>query len=127
MRRKLEESRFEWWNLPAGNQIAEGLWRSARITVPDLHRIVDEANAESHAYYDELCSDPRYTGAFVERVQNMVERDKNHPCVIAWSLGNESGYGPNHDAMAGWVRGLAGRIVILVNAAVSDRTLRSRT
>ena len=35
----------------------------------------------------------------------MVERDKNHPCVIAWSLGNESGYGPNHDAMAGWIRG----------------------
>ena len=34
----------------------------------------------------------------------MVERDKNHPCVILWSLGNESGYGPNHDAAAGWVR-----------------------
>ena len=34
----------------------------------------------------------------------MVERDKNHPCVIFWSLGNESGYGPNHDAAAGWVR-----------------------
>ena len=35
----------------------------------------------------------------------MVERDKNHPSVIIWSLGNESGYGPNHDAAAGWVRG----------------------
>ena len=35
----------------------------------------------------------------------MVERDKNHPSVILWSLGNESGYGPNHDAAAGWVRG----------------------
>ena len=34
----------------------------------------------------------------------MVERDKNHPCVILWSLGNESGYGANHDAMAGWIR-----------------------
>ena len=34
----------------------------------------------------------------------MVERDKNHPSVIFWSLGNESGYGPNHDAAAGWVR-----------------------
>ena len=66
--------------------------------------VVDEANAESHAFYDELCNDPRYTGAFVERVQNMVERDKNHPSVILWSLGNESGYGPNHDAAAGWVR-----------------------
>ena len=42
--------------------------------------------------------------AFLERVQNMVERDKNHPSVILWSLGNESGYGPNHDAAADWVR-----------------------
>lgn len=67
--------------------------------------VVDEANVESHAYYDELCRDPRYTRGFVERVQNMVERDKNHPSIILWSLGNESGYGPNHDAAAGWLRG----------------------
>ena len=66
--------------------------------------VVDEANLESHAYYDDLCRDPRYLGAWVDRVQNMVERDKNHPSVIFWSLGNESGYGPNHDAAAGWVR-----------------------
>jgi beta-galactosidase len=66
--------------------------------------VVDEANVESHAYYDQICQDPRYTRAFVERVQNMVERDKNHPSVIVWSLGNESGYGPNHDAAAGWLR-----------------------
>ena len=67
--------------------------------------VIDEANIESHAFFREICRDPRYTDAFVERVQNMVERDKNHPCVIFWSLGNESGYGPNHDAAAGWVRG----------------------
>ena len=66
---------------------------------------IDEANIESHAYYDELCRDPRYAKAFLERTQNMVERDKNHPSVILWSLGNESGYGPNHDATAGWIRG----------------------
>jgi len=35
----------------------------------------------------------------------MVERDKNHPSIILWSLGNESGYGPAHDALAGWIRG----------------------
>ena len=59
---------------------------------------------ESHAYYDELCSDPLYRPQWIERVANMVERDKNHASVIFWSLGNESGYGPNHDAAAGWVR-----------------------
>ena len=67
--------------------------------------VIDEANIESHAYYDEVCNDRRYTAAFVERTVNMVERDKNHPSVICWSLGNESGYGPNHDASAGWIRG----------------------
>ena len=66
--------------------------------------VVDEANIESHAYYQEICVDPRYTNHFVERVRGMVERDKNHPCVIFWSLGNESGYGPNHDAAAGYAR-----------------------
>ena len=67
--------------------------------------VIDEANIEAHAYYDDLCADPRYADAFRERVQNMVERDKNHPSVILWSLGNESGYGPNHDAAADWLRG----------------------
>jgi beta-galactosidase len=67
--------------------------------------VVDEANIESHAFYHDICNDLRYTAAFVERVQNMVERDKNHPSIIFWSLGNESGYGPNHDTAAGWARG----------------------
>jgi beta-galactosidase len=66
--------------------------------------LVDEANIESHAFYQECCRDPRYTNAFVERVRGMVERDKNHPSVIFWSLGNESGYGPNHDAAAAYAR-----------------------
>jgi beta-galactosidase len=66
--------------------------------------VIDEANIESHAYYDQLCDDSRYQAAWLERVSNVVERDKNHPSVILWSLGNESGYGVNHDAAAGWVR-----------------------
>jgi beta-galactosidase len=66
--------------------------------------VVDEANIEAHANYPTLCNDPRYQGAFVDRVSRMVLRDRNHPCVIAWSLGNETGYGSNHDAAAGWVR-----------------------
>lgn len=66
--------------------------------------LIDEANIEAHAYYNEICSDMRYTNHFVERVRAMVERDKNHPSVILWSLGNESGYGVNHDAAAGYAR-----------------------
>lgn len=68
--------------------------------------LVDEANIESHAFLHNVCRDPRYAGQFLERGLRMVERDKNHPSVIVWSLGNESGYGPNHDAMAGWIRRL---------------------
>lgn len=66
--------------------------------------VVDEANIEAHANYSTLCRDPRWRTAFVERVERMVRRDKHHACVVAWSLGNESGYGSNHDAAADWVR-----------------------
>ena len=66
--------------------------------------VIDEADIESHAFLGSLCDDPRYLGAWVDRVSRMALRDKNHPCVIAWSLGNESGYGANHDAAAGWLR-----------------------
>ncbi|MGI6381489.1 MAG: glycoside hydrolase family 2 TIM barrel-domain containing protein [Anaerolineae bacterium] len=65
----------------------------------------DEANVETHSVYDRLCHDPAWANAFLDRAIRMVERDKNHPSVVVWSLGNESGYGPNHDAMAGWIRG----------------------
>ncbi|MCL2319875.1 MAG: DUF4981 domain-containing protein, partial [Treponema sp.] len=66
--------------------------------------LVDEANVESHCFYDQLCSDSRWLNAFVTRMQRMVERDKNHPSIIIWSLGNESGYGPHHEAGAAWIR-----------------------
>ncbi|MEO6122306.1 MAG: glycoside hydrolase family 2 TIM barrel-domain containing protein [Ilumatobacteraceae bacterium] len=66
--------------------------------------VVDEADIESHAYNTSICNDPRYRSAFLARGARMVERDRNHPSVILWSLGNESGYGANHDALAGWIR-----------------------
>ena len=66
--------------------------------------VIDEANIESHAFHNILCKDPRYAAAFLERVKRMVIRDRNHPSILFWSLGNESGYGPNHDAAAAWVR-----------------------
>ncbi len=66
--------------------------------------VVDEADIESHGWYDDVCHDPRYRAAFVDRVARMIERDRHHASIIAWSLGNESGYGANHDAAAGWAR-----------------------
>ncbi len=66
--------------------------------------VIDEADIESHAFHNSLCRDPRYATAWLDRTMRMVQRDKNHPCVIAWSVGNESGYGPSHDAAAAWVR-----------------------
>ena len=66
--------------------------------------VIDEADIESHAYYEDVCEDPRYLSAFVDRVSRMARRDRHHPSIILWSLGNESGYGTNHDAAAGWLR-----------------------
>jgi len=66
--------------------------------------VIDEANIESHAFHNYLCADTRYAKAWLDRAMRMVIRDKNHPSVIFWSLGNESGYGANHDAAAGWIR-----------------------
>ncbi len=68
--------------------------------------VISEADIESHAFWGSLCDDPRYLAQWVERVARMVLRDRNHPSVIAWSLGNESGYGANHEAAAAWARAM---------------------
>jgi beta-galactosidase len=65
--------------------------------------LIDEANLETHGLGSKLSNDPFWTNAYLERLTRMVERDKNHPSVIIWSLRNEAGRGPNHAAMAGWV------------------------
>ena len=65
--------------------------------------VVDEANIECHARETTLAHNPRYTAALMSRVTRMVTRDRNHPCVIGWSLGNESGNAPVHSAAAAWI------------------------
>ena len=65
--------------------------------------VLDEANIESHSVWEKPTMDPDWREAFMERGQRMVERDKNHPSVIAWSMGNESGFGPNHEALSAWM------------------------
>ncbi len=65
--------------------------------------VIDEANLETHGLGGKLSNDPQWTGAYLERSNRMVMRDKNHPSIIIWSLGNEAGRGPNHAAMAEWI------------------------
>lgn len=66
--------------------------------------VMDEANVETHGVRGLLANDPAWQAAFLDRGIRMVERDKNHPSVIIWSLGNEAGYGPNFAAMSAWIR-----------------------
>lgn len=51
-----------------------------------------------------LCSDPTYEKTILDRIEQCVNRDKNHACVIMWSLGNESGYGVNMEHAAAWIK-----------------------
>ena len=66
--------------------------------------VMDEANIETHGIRGLLSNIPSWHYSFMDRVIRMVERDKNHPSIISWSLGNESGCGPNHAAAAMWVK-----------------------
>jgi beta-galactosidase len=70
--------------------------------------VMDEANIEIHHYGNDprnrLTNDPEWKTAFLDRVERMVERDKNHPSVVFWSMGNESGDGPNAAAAYQWTK-----------------------
>ena len=71
--------------------------------------VIDECDLETHGFVDHSwvgnpAADPAWRDNLVDRMQRMVERDKNHPCIISWSLGNESGTGANLAAMAQWAR-----------------------
>ncbi|MFD7426099.1 glycoside hydrolase family 2 TIM barrel-domain containing protein [Streptomyces sp. NPDC059818] len=69
--------------------------------------VIDECDLETHGFElvgwrDNPSADPRWRDAYLDRMSRMVERDKNHPAVIMWSLGNEAGTGDNLRAMAEW-------------------------
>jgi beta-galactosidase len=93
--------------------------------------VMDEADLECHGFYDAVArpqaipesmpyearklltfpqaakftsDNPTWEAAYVERMRQMVHRDRNHPCVIIWSLGNEAFYGQNHKSMYEWVK-----------------------
>lgn len=71
--------------------------------------VIDECDLETHGFgvhhwASNPSDDPHWEEAYLNRMARMVERDKNHPSVILWSLGNESGIGRNHGLMADWTR-----------------------
>ncbi len=99
---------------------------------PELYRlcdyyglyVIDEANAESHAQgYGEksLAKRADFKEATVARVRNMYERDKNHPCVIVWSLGNESGNGVCYEAAYDWLKAKDSTRPVQYERALYDR------
>ncbi len=64
--------------------------------------VVDETDLETHGDHITdfaLSSDPEWKSAYIDRIMRMVNRDRNHPSIVMWSLGNESGSGKNHEAM----------------------------
>ena len=99
---------------------------------PELYRlcdyyglyVIDEANAESHAQgYGErsLAKRADFKEATVARTRNMYERDKNHPCIISWSLGNESGNGICYEAAYDWLKAKDSTRPIQYERALYDR------
>lgn len=69
--------------------------------------VIDEANIESHGMgwnVNPLAEDPAWYEAHLDRIRNMVERDKNHACVVMWSMGNESGDGDNFKRCSEWIQ-----------------------
>ncbi|HEJ8280020.1 TPA: beta-galactosidase [Klebsiella oxytoca] len=68
--------------------------------------VVDEANIETHGMVpmNRISDDPAWLPAFSARVSRMLQSNRNHPSIIIWSLGNESGGGGNHEAMYHWLK-----------------------
>ncbi len=69
--------------------------------------VIDEANVESHGMgygKESLAHVPSWAAAHLDRTIRMVERDKNHPCIIVWSLGNEAGNGVNFEKTYDWIK-----------------------
>lgn len=71
--------------------------------------VIDECDLETHGFVFDgwrgnPSDDPAWRESYLDRAARMVERGKNHPAIIAWSLGNELGVGSNLAAMAAWIR-----------------------
>ena len=83
--------------------------------------VIDEADIEAHGPFmlyrkedtdqnrfrrwnEKIADDPAWEKAIVDRVRLMVQRDKNRPCIVMWSMGNESAYGCNFEKALAWTK-----------------------
>ena len=72
--------------------------------------VIDEANIEAHGMqfheksYGHIANDSTWTAQWIDRGKRMVERDKNQPCIIMWSMGNEAGDGTNFVKLYDWIK-----------------------
>lgn len=71
--------------------------------------VIDETDLECHGFelsgrYDWISDDPKWQKAYLDRMKRTLQRDKNHPSIIMWSLGNESSFGDNFRAMAAYCK-----------------------
>ena len=72
--------------------------------------VIDEANIEAHGMqfheksYGHIANDSTWTAQWIDRGKRMVERDKNQPCIIMWSMGNEAGDGTNFIKLYDWIK-----------------------
>ncbi len=86
--------------------------------------VIDEADIETHGMgfeyrdtwdwmrWSKLSTDDEWEEAYVDRAARLFERDKNHGCVIMWSLGNESGCGKNHRAMRNYIKSRDSKAIV---------------
>ncbi len=95
-----------------------------------------ETDLESHGFADRIpgkygydmvdhpeawpCGRPEWRESFMDRMERAYHRDKNHTCIFSWSTGNESGHGPNHRAMADFIRKVDSRRLVHIEDASRD-------
>ena len=93
--------------------------------------VVDEADIETHGFahvgwWNQVSDSPDWEEAYVDRAARLYERDKNHGCIVFWSLGNESGLGRNHVAMYKFIKSRDPKVIIHYEGANKGRAGVSR-
>lgn len=85
--------------------------------------VIDEVNIETHGMDSVLTLNPEWNQAYMERLIRMVLRDKNHPSIIMWSIGNESCAGMHHAAMKAWAKNYDSSRLVQYESWFPDSTI----